>query len=54
MADNIFKVVSMKQGDAEKSYTWYRNQVRNLGSGVTGTNLLRNEQLTNRLVTGEM
>ena len=54
MAENIFKVVSMKKGDAEKSYTWYRNQVRNLGSGVTGTNLLRNEQLTNRLVPGEM
>jgi hypothetical protein len=54
MAENIFRVVSMKKGDTEKSYTWYRNQVRNLGSGVTGTNLLRNEQLTNRLVPGEM
>jgi hypothetical protein len=54
MADNIFKVVSMKKGDAEKSYTWYRTQVRNLGSGVTGANLLKNEQLTTRLVPGEM
>ena len=31
MSDNIFKTVSMKAGDAEKSYNWYRQQVRNLG-----------------------
>jgi hypothetical protein len=54
MADNIFKTVSMKAGDAQKSYTWYRNQVRNLGSGVSGLQLIRNETLTNRIKPGEM
>jgi hypothetical protein len=54
MADNIFKTVNMKAGDAQKSYTWYRNQVRNLGSGVSGLQLIRNETLTNRIKPGEM
>ena len=54
MADNIFKTVNMKAGDAQKSYTWYRNQVRNLGSGVSGLQLIRNETLTNRIRPGEM
>ena len=52
MADNIFKTVNMKAGDAQKSYTWYRTQVRNLGSGVSGLQLIRNETLTNRIRPG--
>ena len=54
MADNIFQTVSMKAGDAEKSYYWYREQVKNLGSNLSGTQLLRNEKLTSRIRPGEM
>jgi hypothetical protein len=54
MAENIFKAVSMKKGDAQKSYTWYRAQVRNLGSGVSGLNLIRSETLSSRIIPGEM
>lgn len=44
----------MKAGDAQKSYQWYRNQVRNLGSGITGANLLGNEKLSSRVIPGNM
>ena len=54
MADNIFQTVSMKAGDAQKSYYWYREQVKNLGSNLSGTQLLRNETLTSRIRPGEM
>jgi hypothetical protein len=54
MADNIFQTVSMKAGDTEKSYYWYREQVKNLGSNLSGTQILRNEKLTSRIRPGEM
>lgn len=54
MPENVFKQVSMKAGDAQKSYTWYRGQVRNLASGVSGTSLLRSETLTNNIRPGNM
>jgi len=54
MADNIFQTVSMKAGDAQKSYNWYREQVKNLGANLSGTQLLRNETLTSRIRPGEM
>ena len=54
MADNVFQTVSMKAGDAQKSYYWYREQVKNLGSNLSGTQLLRNEKLTSRIRPGEM
>lgn len=54
MADNIFQTVSMKAGDTEKSYNWYREQVKNLGSNLSGTQILRNEKLTSRIRPGEM
>ena len=44
----------MKAGDDRKSYQWYRDQVRNLGSGLSGTQLLRNEKLSSRIVPGNM
>ena len=44
----------MKAGDAQKSYYWYREQVKNLGSNLSGTQLLRNETLTSRIRPGEM
>lgn len=54
MADNIFQQVNMKAGDAQKSYQWYRDQVQNLGSGISGTQLIRNEKLTSRIAPGNM
>jgi len=54
MANNIFQTVNMKAGDDRKSYQWYRDQVRNLGSGLSGTQLLRNEKLSSRIVPGNM
>ena len=54
MANNIFQTINMKTGDDRKSYQWYRDQVRNLGSGLTGTQLLRNEKLSSRIVPGNM
>lgn len=54
MQDDIFTVINMKAGDTQKSYTWYRNQVRNLGSGLTGAQILKNEKLSNRVMPGEM
>ncbi len=44
----------MKAGDQQRSYTWYRNQVRNLATGVSGVQLLKNEQLSSRVMPGEM
>ena len=49
MAEDIFKAVSMKAGDTKKSYQWYRDQVRNLGSSVSGTQMLGQKQLTNNI-----
>jgi hypothetical protein len=54
MADNIFQQVNMNAGDARKSYQWYRDQVRNLGSNLSGVQLLRNEKLSSRIVPGNM
>jgi hypothetical protein len=54
MADNVFQTINMKAGDDRKSYQWYRDQVRNLGSGLTGTQLLRNEKLSSRIIPGNM
>ncbi len=55
MAENsIFNVINMKAGDQQRSYTWYRNQVRNLATGVSGVQLLKNEQLSSRVMPGEM
>jgi hypothetical protein len=54
MADNIFQTIDMKAGDTQKSYQWYREQVKNLGKNITGTQLLRNEKLTSRINPGEM
>ena len=54
MADNIFQQINMKAGDAQKSYQWYRDQVRNLGPGITGAYLLGNERLSSRVVPGNM
>ena len=54
MAEDIFTNVSMKAGDAKKSYQWYRDQVRRLGPNVSGSQLLGQKQLTNRIVPGEM
>ena len=54
MAEDIFKAVSMKAGDTQKSYQWYRDQVRNLGSNISGTQMLGQKQLTNTIVPGEM
>jgi hypothetical protein len=44
----------MKAGDDRKSYQWYRDKVRTLGSGLSGTQLLRNEKLSSRIVPGNM
>ena len=44
----------MNAGDARKSYQWYRDQVRNLGSNLSGVQLLRNEKLSSRIVPGNM
>jgi hypothetical protein len=54
MADNIFQQVNMNAGDARKSYQWYRDQVRNLGSNLSGIQLIRNEKLSSRIVPGNM
>jgi len=54
MAENIFKQIDMRAGNQRKSYIWYKDQVRNLGSGVSGTQLLRNEKLSARIIPGEM
>jgi hypothetical protein len=54
MAEDIFRTVSMKAGDTQKSYTWYRDQVKRLGAGMTGSQLIRNETLVSRIIPGEM
>ena len=51
---DIFKTVSMNSQDAKKSYQWYRDQVRSLGPGMTGTSMLRTETLTSTLTPGNM
>ena len=54
MANNIFQQVNMNAGDVRKSYNWYREQVTSLGRNISGTQLLRNEKLTSRIVPGNM
>ena len=54
MADNIFQQVNMNAGDVKKSYQWYRDQVKGLGSNLSGTQLIRNEKLSSRIVPGNM
>lgn len=53
MPTDIFKTVSMKAGDAQKSYQWYRSQINALGR-VDGRALFRNRNLTNSLIPGNM
>ena len=54
MQNNKRQQVNMNAGDVRKSYNWYREQVSNLGKNVSGTQLLRNEKLTSRIVPGNM
>ena len=51
---DIFKTVSMNSQDAKKSYQWYRDQVRTLGAGMSGSTLLKSQALTSTLVPGNM
>lgn len=41
MPTDIFRNISVKASDKEKSYQWYRNEIKKLGS-VSGSNLIRN------------
>jgi hypothetical protein len=54
MASQIFNVVNMRKGDQEKSFEWYRNQVKGLSRGVTGTQIIRSEKLSSRILPGQM
>lgn len=53
MPTDIFRTVSMKAGDGQKSYQWYRSQINALGR-IDGQNFLRDKRLTSNLVPGQM
>lgn len=53
MAENLFNNIRKETGDSEKSYTWYREQIKKLGA-VRPDTLFKNSTLTNRLLPGEM
>lgn len=54
MPADIFRTISMKASDSEKSYQWYRNQVGKLG-GISGANLIRDAgRLTGTVIPGNM
>jgi len=53
MAENIFNSIRKESGGAEKSYSWYRDQIKQL-SGVNSNTILKNSKLTTRLIPGEM
>lgn len=54
MPTNLFRNISMRAGDQQRSYQWYKNQVNNLGSRISGRELLQKERLTSRLIPGNM
>lgn len=54
MPDNIFQTINMRANDQQKSYQWYRDQVRQLGNNVSGVQLLRNEKLSSVIIPGQM
>jgi hypothetical protein len=56
MATDIFSTVRMNADDQKRSYQWYRNQIKDLGtiSGITGTKLIQTNRLTTSLIPGQM
>lgn len=55
MAESIFNDIRLKAGDAERSYRWFQNQVRNLATATTSRSLMSNtQQLANSIMPGEM
>ncbi|NBO99968.1 MAG: hypothetical protein EBU90_07535 [Proteobacteria bacterium] len=53
---NVFDTINVKKGDQEKSYKWYQDQIKDLGT-ISGSNILRTsgaKSLTNNIVFGNM
>jgi len=55
MATDIFKNIRIKKGDAEKSYQWFQNQVKNLTNNTNSESLMKNtKQLETNIIPGNM
>ena len=54
MADDIFRQIRMRSSEETKAAGWYRKNVINLASGITGEQLLRGQRLSNVVIPGNM
>jgi len=53
MPTDIFRTISMKAGDADRSYQWYRSQINALGR-IQSSSLFRDKKLTTALIPGNI
>jgi len=51
---SIFDTIKLKQGDTQKSATWYRNVINKIGSPITAGKLMREKKLINRPSAGRL
>ena len=51
---SIFDTLKQKQGDTQKSASWYRNAVKNIQSSITAGRLMRENKLINRPSAGRL
>ena len=50
----IFDTLKQRQGDSQKSASWYRNTISKIGSPITAGKLMRQEKLINRPSAGRL
>jgi len=51
---SIFDTIKLRQGDTQKSATWYRNAISKIGSPITAGKLMRENKLINRPSAGRL
>ena len=51
---SIFDTLKQRQGDTQKSATWYRNAISKIGSPITAGKLMRENKLINRPSAGRL
>ena len=54
IARDIFGIVTVKAKDQDKSYRWYRDNVRKLATGITGANILNADKFSKTASIGNM
>jgi len=51
---SIFDTLKQKQGDVQKSASWYRNAVKSIQTSITAGRLMRENKLINRPSAGRL